>query len=94
MTDTTLLPCPFCGSPNVKPCYVRRGRQVHCVACDAFGPPARHHAGKPSRDTDDRAIAAWNRRAVRMITTSGNFTKPADTKSALVEVTGAGGEAP
>jgi hypothetical protein len=55
MTDTPLLPCPFCGGPSIateKPS--RTGWRVMChTDCDIFG----------DFDTREEAIAAWSRRA-------------------------------
>lgn len=56
-----LKPCPFCGGEG-KMGYVRDGLRVHCRLCFASGPSAFH--GRPEdASTQERAIAAWNRRA-------------------------------
>lgn len=55
------LPCPFCGSSLVSDCYVRDGRQMVCHRCGVSGPPTFHG---PAGDTIERAVSAWNTRAV------------------------------
>ena len=59
MTD--LLPCPFCGSTNLR--YEFAGSQGY-ICCDNCGTqgPCDEQAADPICD-DDAAYAAWNRRA-------------------------------
>lgn len=59
--ETELLPCPFCGSSNVKLGFIRDGKVVRCKNqnCLAEGVPAYHGMYK---DAAERAIAAWNKR--------------------------------
>lgn len=57
-----LQPCPFCGKPTVATVYIRDGRRVACN-CGAAGPCAFN--GKDHEPSaDERARAAWNRRAI------------------------------
>jgi len=53
-----LLPCPFCGGGAVLR-YVRDGKETFCKGCGACGPSAFHG---PNRDTEERAVSAWNHR--------------------------------
>jgi Lar family restriction alleviation protein len=48
-----LKPCPFCGG-TPRSFWGSDVNYVQCLACSADGPVA---------DTEDEAIAAWNRRA-------------------------------
>lgn len=60
MTDTTkLLPCPFCGGKAELNTWGndRDGCHVAKVICDSCS------ASADSFETQDQAIAAWNRRA-------------------------------
>lgn len=50
--EQTLLPCPFCGSNNVKAGH--GVRYAECSDCDAMGPTAHY---------PENAISAWNTRA-------------------------------
>ena len=65
MNDATkapeLLPCPFCGK-RARTHYIRDGRQAYCTVCHAGGPPV-FHGPLGVRETEELAIAAWNRRA-------------------------------
>lgn len=45
-----LKPCPFCGSVDVS---ILMQSLISCRQCEAEGPPS---------DTEEEAIAAWNRR--------------------------------
>lgn len=57
MNELKLLPCPFCGSADIKDDnYIRDGREVICVSCFAST-----HAFHP--DANSKAIAVWNTRA-------------------------------
>lgn len=57
-----LKACPFCGGSRAHSFYVRDGRRAGCPDCGASAGSAFHGpADKPS--AEDRAIAAWNRRA-------------------------------
>lgn len=51
MTETKLLPCPFCGSSDLED---EIALYVFCKECNAFGPDAKD--GKS-------AIEMWNQRA-------------------------------
>src|SRR3569833_947364 len=53
-----MLPCPFCGGGAVLR-YVRDGKETFCKGCGACGPSAFHG---PNRDTEERAVSAWNHR--------------------------------
>ena len=65
MTDTKetsdLLPCPFCGD-KASTRHIRDGREVWCRGCGAAGSP-KFHGPLNIPPAEDRAIAAWNRRA-------------------------------
>ncbi|QNB13469.1 restriction alleviation protein, Lar family [Paraburkholderia tropica] len=52
--DNQLKPCPFCGSDDTYTDSALGKRQVLCNACEAAG---------PTEETDDEAIASWNRLA-------------------------------
>jgi hypothetical protein len=62
MTDATPTPsaaqpvaaCPFCNSKNASPFSVKSCHSVLCTACGGEGPES---------ESEDGAIAAWNRRA-------------------------------
>lgn len=57
-----LKPCPFCGNDL---CYVRSTGieiEVYCQNCTALGPM--HISSSTEEDVDNKAIAAWNTRAV------------------------------
>ena len=63
MTDEiTLLPCPFCGDSHATTTYTRDGRLVVCTSCGAKSGNY-YHGPKDLPSADERAIAAWNRRA-------------------------------
>lgn len=54
-TDAELLPCPFCGSADVRDYESGQGyTSAFCYACESEGAPAK---------TWDEAVQAWNRRA-------------------------------
>lgn len=55
-----LLPCPFCGSENLKDCYV----YIKCNDCLAEGPKMNNGNYDDHADFIDRenAITAWNNR--------------------------------
>jgi Lar family restriction alleviation protein len=62
MTDTLPpLPCPFCGGA-AHTVYIRDGRMARCTKCGASG-PGEFHGPADGLSADERAIAAWNRRA-------------------------------
>lgn len=55
-----LEPCPFCeGEFPVMPARDHTGHVVICTSCSAMG---------PTRRSQDEAIAAWNRRIDRTVT--------------------------
>ncbi len=62
MSDN-LLPCPFCGGEGVVQKkdaeYLYNFSAVICEECDA----RTDWCGSAAGDSDDKAIAAWNRRA-------------------------------
>ena len=68
MTDakgtSDLLPCPFCGD-KASTRHIRDGREVWCRGCGAAGSPA-FHGPLTIPSAEDRAIAAWNRRATTL----------------------------
>jgi hypothetical protein len=55
-----LKPCPFCGSHEIKDCYV----YMECVCCLAEGPKMNNGNNDSHADYIDRqnAIKAWNDR--------------------------------
>lgn len=57
MSDTKLLPCPFCEGEAelIKPTPEERWAQVNCKNCGG--------RGCEYPDDSAKAIAAWNRRA-------------------------------
>lgn len=59
---TELLPCPFCGDNHATTTYTRDGRLVVCTSCGAKSGNY-YHGPKDLPSADERAIAAWNRRA-------------------------------
>lgn len=61
LSVTTLLPCPFCGSTNLRYDFCASQGCMVCDDCDAVG-PSDPRAADPICD-DDAAVAAWNRRA-------------------------------
>ena len=63
-TGTELLPCPFCGDNHATTTYTRDGRLVVCTSCGAKSGNY-YHGPKDMPSADERAIAAWNRRASR-----------------------------
>ncbi|MFP3799474.1 Lar family restriction alleviation protein [Paraburkholderia sp. SIMBA_027] len=52
--DNQLKPCPFCGSDDTYTDSALGKQQVLCNGCEAAG---------PTEETDDEAIASWNRLA-------------------------------
>lgn len=60
MADTPLDACPFCGGVATTG-FIRDGRQAYCVECGARGPSAFHGTVDMPR-SEERCIAAWNRR--------------------------------
>jgi Lar family restriction alleviation protein len=53
-----LRACPFCGCHDVWPVPAQsRSWQVECPLCNARGPVQAH-----ALQTEDDAVAAWNRR--------------------------------
>jgi Lar family restriction alleviation protein len=79
-----LLPCPFCGETPFKTFYVRDGRQIRC-RCGASAPAA-YHGPDGINAADNRAIAAWNRRAPLPLTTpTGAQRKAAEEFDALAQ---------
>ena len=64
MQKPTLLPCPFCGNNDKLRIYVpfaedKETSVVTCDQCNAEGP----YFGGSDSQSEDEAIAAWNRRA-------------------------------
>ena len=57
MTDTTLLPCPFCGA-RAETDFIRELHSYQIECRDVFGCSAR-----VVRDSELHAAEAWNRRA-------------------------------
>ena len=57
-----LLSCPFCGDNHSTTTYTRDGRLVVCTSCGAKSGNY-YHGPKDLPSADERAIAAWNRRA-------------------------------
>lgn len=56
MSETKLLPCPFCGCDDIKDdVYHRDGRVVVCRECRAS-------VGEFNPDANAKAIDKWNRR--------------------------------
>lgn len=53
-----LLPCPFCGSSNVRCSPIRDGSNVQCRDCFSTGP------AQFSPNASAKAIEAWNWRAL------------------------------
>jgi hypothetical protein len=53
--------CPFCGG-DAHTVYIRDGRMARCTKCGASG-PGEFHGPADRLSADERAIAAWNRRA-------------------------------
>jgi hypothetical protein len=66
MTD--LLPCPFCGSSNLRYEFCGSHGYIECNECGAQG-PCDELAADPICDIQ-AADAAWNRRAVLTAPTS------------------------
>lgn len=65
-SDTTLRPCPFCGSTKVSVSTCRRGntqeRYVECEACEAMA--GSWPIGEASFDrASELAVRKWNRRS-------------------------------
>lgn len=54
--------CPFCASENAQDMAIREGYIVRCMDCGATGPPCFKGEGDMAT-AQQRAIAAWNRRA-------------------------------
>lgn len=69
-TGTELLPCPFCGDNHATTTYTRDGRLVVCTSCGAKSGNY-YHGPKDLPSADERAIAAWNRRASQAAPTGG-----------------------
>lgn len=68
MTDLdkmALLPCPFCGNPNVQPVTIQDadGDALHAVGCPKCGCNGTPHVAAMD-DPRPAAVAAWNRRAL------------------------------
>ena len=59
---TELLPCPFCGDNHATTTYTIDGRLAVCTSCGAKSGNY-YHGPKNQPSADERAIAAWNRRA-------------------------------
>jgi Lar family restriction alleviation protein len=70
MSQTDLLPCPFCGGEDIRSdVYIRDGREVECVLCGATT-----HAYNP--DANQKAMAKWNTRVTpRHLTADEVFAK-------------------
>jgi Lar family restriction alleviation protein len=65
-TETTLRPCPFCGSTQVSVSTCRRGnaqeRYVECEACEAMA--GSWPIGEASFErASELAVRKWNRRS-------------------------------
>ncbi len=56
-----LKPCPFCGG-EASTRYIRDGREAWCRQCGSSG-KQEFHGPASIASAEDRAIAAWNRRA-------------------------------
>lgn len=72
--DDALLPCPFCGGDG---CYVRSSgieTEVYCQNCTAVGPMYVADTFNDGAD-DDKAIAAWNTRALPAIDPAATNTE-------------------
>ena len=68
MTDLdkmALLPCPFCGSPDVKLVTIldADGDELHAVGCPKCGCNGTPHIASMD-DPRPAAVSAWNRRAM------------------------------
>ncbi|MER9768910.1 Lar family restriction alleviation protein [Mesorhizobium sp. M0189] len=62
-TEGTLDDCPFCSGHKPKLDIVRDGYRVHCTSCGSAGAPE-FHGPSSMASSRERAISAWNRRAL------------------------------
>lgn len=58
-----LKPCPFCGSENVRTGFAIYDYNCWGVICNDCGAHIEVQDWKGVEDTEENAIAAWNRRA-------------------------------
>lgn len=65
MIKSALMPCPFCGSDRCTVYNIRDGQRAGCKDCGSAGASTFHGPGRAEneRDTWERAVAAWNKRA-------------------------------
>ena len=81
---TELLPCPFCGDNHATTTYTRDGRLVVCTSCGAKSGNY-YHGPKHLPSADERAIAAWNRRASQAAPAPSDHLVSVGKASGMVE---------